>query len=203
MFEPPIRTTLCGHNFCERCLMNIKSDREEWRCPECQHAYSCSIETIPRAYLLEKMVEKFKAKQQEQLSNFFGNCRKHNRAIEVSKLFRIGISPKSILLKNLWFSGCLEHANDICADCSFQNLCGNQIKSDQCNFIKLSDMKKLVQDETTKIKGIANFDLGPNVDSKVDGPHEPKGTVQKDKSEQFNSHRGLKVTLTQVHPKLM
>ena len=53
------------------------------------------------------------------------------------------------------FSGCLEHANDICADCAFQNLCGDEIKSDQCNFVKLSDIKKLVEDETTKITGTA------------------------------------------------
>ena len=89
MFESPIRTTLCGHNFCERCLINIKKDWREWSCPECQQVYSCSIETLPRAYLLEKLVEKIKAKQKEEpvpkQRNLFGNCGKHNRALEVSK----------------------------------------------------------------------------------------------------------------------
>ena len=89
MFESPIRTTLCGHNYCERCLIGVKGDREEWACPECQHVYNCSIETFPRAYLLEKLVEKIKAKHEEEpvpkQRNFFGNCPKHNRAIEVSK----------------------------------------------------------------------------------------------------------------------
>ena len=60
---------------------------------------------------------------------------------------------------NLSFSGCLEHANDICPDCLFDKQCGNQIQSDECNFIKMSEMNKLVQDETAKIQGTANFNF--------------------------------------------
>ena len=85
MFRPPIRTTLCGHNFCERCLLQVKRDRREWSCPACQQVYSSSIETLPRNYLLERLVEKLKAKPAPR--NASGNCGKHNRAFEISELF--------------------------------------------------------------------------------------------------------------------
>ena len=86
MFRPPIRTTLCGHNFCERCLLDVKRDREEWSCPECQQMYSSSIETLPGAYLLERFVEKLKAKAVQSPRNLAGNCGKHNRTFEISEL---------------------------------------------------------------------------------------------------------------------
>ena len=96
MFETPIRTTDCGHSFCEKCLIDLRRDREEWDCPECRHVHSCSIGTLSRAYLLEKLVEKFKTKQQEQpvtQHNLPGNCRKHNRAFEISELSSVKIKP--------------------------------------------------------------------------------------------------------------
>ena len=89
MFRPPIRTALCGHNFCERCLIDVKRDREEWACPECQQVNNSSIETLPRAYLLERLVEKLKAKPVAPPRNSSGNCGKHNRAFEISELFKI------------------------------------------------------------------------------------------------------------------
>ena len=58
-----------------------------------------------------------------------------------------------------FFSGCLEHGNNICPDCAFNKQCGNESQSDECNFIKMSEMNKLVQEETFKIKGTAHLDV--------------------------------------------
>ena len=55
------------------------------------------------------------------------------------------------------FWGCLEHENDICIDCLIENRCGDGMKNDQCNNIKIAEMDKLIQDETKKIKGNADL----------------------------------------------
>ena len=87
---PPIRITPCGHNFCEKCLIEISRGKEQWSCAECRKIHNCQIDTLVRAYLIEKCVEKLKKKQVEQSilmpRNEFGTCEKHNRAIEISKL---------------------------------------------------------------------------------------------------------------------
>ena len=59
------------------------------------------------------------------------------------------------------FSGCLEHAHDICPDCLFEKICGDKTQTYECNFIKIQDKNKLVQDETAKIKGTADFSFIP------------------------------------------
>ena len=89
VFTPPIRSTLCGHNFCEQCLIEITRDKDRWSCPECRQIHNSQIDTLARAYFVEKCVEKFKKKQIKQpvskSKNEFGTCKIHNRAIEISK----------------------------------------------------------------------------------------------------------------------
>ena len=87
MFVSPIRSTRCGHNFCERCLIDVTNGQESWPCPECRQNHDCPIEDLARGYLIEKCVEKLKKKQEEQPKNIFGTCTKHNRAFEVSKSY--------------------------------------------------------------------------------------------------------------------
>ena len=45
---------------------------------------------------------------------------------------------------------CLEHANKMCLECSFEKRCGEKVQSNKCNFIKITDIKQLVDDETAK-----------------------------------------------------
>ena len=165
MFVTPIRTTICGHNFCEKCLIDLRRNQGEWACPECRHLHNCSIETLTRAYFIEKMVEKFKAKQRKQpvplQRNRPGNCGKHNRAFEISELYSFEIMQVIHVKKH--FSGCLEHAHDLCADCHFEKICGKKTQTDKCNFIKIQDKNILVQDETAKIKGKVDFNFNNRI----------------------------------------
>ena len=54
--------------------------------------------------------------------------------------------------------GCLFHGKDICADCHFEKRCGDSASFQQtldCNFMKQSELQKLVKDHTAEIKGRA------------------------------------------------
>ena len=51
------------------------------------------------------------------------------------------------------FQGCLFHAQDTCPDCMFAQLCGENQKTNQCNFMKHSELKKRVEENTAEIKG--------------------------------------------------
>ena len=68
--------------------MTVRNVRKRWSCPECRQIHTCSIDTLSRAYFVEKIVEKFK-KQAEQPKHGpksqFGTCEKHNRDLEVRK----------------------------------------------------------------------------------------------------------------------
>ena len=46
------------------------------------------------------------------------------------------------------------HTNHICPDCFFEKKCGDHDHNEECDFMKILEMDKLIQDETTKIKGI-------------------------------------------------
>jgi len=59
--QPPIRTTLCGHNFCGACLINLSQGQPNWKCPECRRLHECPVEFYARNYLIEKLVEKINA----------------------------------------------------------------------------------------------------------------------------------------------
>ena len=53
------------------------------------------------------------------------------------------------------FQGCRFHDRDACPDCMFAQLCGNSIKTNQCNFMKHLEMPKLFQEHAAKIEGKA------------------------------------------------
>ena len=82
----PIRSTQCGHNFCEKCLVEM-SVEEGWACPECRQIHHCLISDLARGYFIEKCVEKFKKKEKQPISTHisFGTCKNHNRGIEISE----------------------------------------------------------------------------------------------------------------------
>ena len=44
------------------------------------------------------------------------------------------------------------HGQDACPDCMFEQICGENPKTNQCNFMKQSEMKKL-REHTAEIKG--------------------------------------------------
>ena len=51
--------------------------------------------------------------------------------------------------------GCLFHGRDACPDCLFAQRCGETPKTNQCRFMKHSEMSKLVQKHSAKIEGQA------------------------------------------------
>ena len=57
---------------------------------------------------------------------------------------------------NLTILGCLFHGKDTCPDCMFEQLCGETPKTNQCSFMKQSEMTKVVQAHTAEIKGTDN-----------------------------------------------
>ena len=65
--QPPIRTTLCGHNFCEACLINSSRGRPNWKCPECRRLHECPVEFYARNCLIEKLVGKISANNSNDL----------------------------------------------------------------------------------------------------------------------------------------
>ena len=84
IFIPPIKTTQCGHNFCERCLDDIfnrsrRHYQRRWACPDCRQEHDCSVDSLPRSFLIEKMVEKFKK------SSECGFCPMHGLVFEIRK----------------------------------------------------------------------------------------------------------------------
>ena len=68
--QPPIRTTLCGHNFCEACLINSSQGRPNWKCPECRRLHECPVEFYARNYLIEKLVRKIGANNSDNLISY-------------------------------------------------------------------------------------------------------------------------------------
>ena len=91
LFQSPIRTTQCGHNFCEKCLNDIFDNGHlgRWACPECRQEHNCPVDSLPRCFLIEKMVEKVRLKKVgkmiEELE--FGTCPKHSRMIEYREFY--------------------------------------------------------------------------------------------------------------------
>ena len=67
--QPPIRTSLCGHNFCEACLINVSQGQPNWKCPECRRLHECPVEFYARNYLIEKLVGKISANNSNDLIN--------------------------------------------------------------------------------------------------------------------------------------
>ena len=83
IFQSPIRTTQCGHLFCERCLFKVTKGEQRWLCPECRTPHQCAVNTLIRNYRIEKVAEKIKMEKAIlRPRNLFGTCLKHDRAIE-------------------------------------------------------------------------------------------------------------------------
>ena len=79
--------THCGHNYCQKCLLDFSKGEQQWNCPVCCEQHNCAVNSLPRNYHLEKLVEKFKENQPGpkpilKPRNVFGTCKKHDRAIE-------------------------------------------------------------------------------------------------------------------------
>ena len=91
--QPPIRTTLCGHNFCEACLINASQGKPNWKCPECRRLHECPVEFYARNYLIEKLAGKIYAKN----SNGVTVGRKQSE-FQLIKLFYIKVVGKNVLI---------------------------------------------------------------------------------------------------------
>ena len=51
---------------------------------------------------------------------------------------------------------CLAHGKDICPDCLLEKKCGDMSQTDECDFMKKTQVNKLVQQQTKKIQGKVN-----------------------------------------------
>ena len=60
-FTTPVRLTdQCGHNFCQKCLVQVCEGRHEWKCPECRTSQNKRPGRLARNRFVEKAVQAFK-----------------------------------------------------------------------------------------------------------------------------------------------
>ena len=92
--QPPIRTTLCGHNFCQTCLIDATQGQSNWNCPECRRRHENTVEFYGRNHLLEKLVGKLN-------TNFYSG---QNDGVEQRKFKMIpGLSFHKFILHKFEF----------------------------------------------------------------------------------------------------
>ena len=89
LFVPPIRMTACGHVFCERCLIQVANRESYWHCPESRQVHRCTVESLPRNYRLERLVEKFQNQPQSEPQPEPETCDTHDRIIEIREFVYI------------------------------------------------------------------------------------------------------------------
>ena len=60
-FATPVRLTdQCGHNFCQKCLVQVCEGRNEWKCPECRTGQNKRPGRLARNRFVERAVQAFK-----------------------------------------------------------------------------------------------------------------------------------------------
>jgi len=57
IFNPPVRLTRCGHNFCHQCISEIARVGQEWNCPQCRTVIRSPADQLDRNLLVEGIVE--------------------------------------------------------------------------------------------------------------------------------------------------
>ena len=70
-----------------------------------------------------------------------------------AKYEKCKISVPEGLNDNRIFQGCLFHERNTCPDCMFAQLCGDNQKTNECNFMKVSELSQRVQQNTAEIIG--------------------------------------------------
>ena len=64
-FATPVRSTTCGHNFCQKCLTDLVEASETiWLCPECRTDQTQGPTELTRNFFLERILEIFLKKTQ-------------------------------------------------------------------------------------------------------------------------------------------
>ena len=59
-FATPVRLTdPCGHNFCQKCLVQVYEGSDKWKCPECRTGQNKTPGRLARNRFVERAVQKF------------------------------------------------------------------------------------------------------------------------------------------------
>ena len=84
IFDPPVRITECGHNYCENCLTTHADGNKDWLCPESRQQHQKNPNQLTRNYFVEKAVESFiLSKNKSQTDDDVTFCVRHpTRQIE-------------------------------------------------------------------------------------------------------------------------
>lgn len=67
-FDETNRVLPCQHTFCNKCLLAVKSNFNELKCPECRTKYNGSIEDLPCNIFVVRILEQLKLN--EKNANF-------------------------------------------------------------------------------------------------------------------------------------
>ena len=82
--------SLCGHNFCSGCIGGHTRGAPNWRCPVCRQLNNRNVDSLPRNFILERMIESMRNLQVQPSLNQkaeFGFCDHHQRAFELREYF--------------------------------------------------------------------------------------------------------------------
>ena len=75
IFNPPVRLTRCGHNFCHQCISEIARVGQEWNCPECRTVIRSPADQLYRNRIVERIVENRQNNGQNNVGNRNENSR--------------------------------------------------------------------------------------------------------------------------------
>ena len=161
-FTPPIRITDCGHNYCEDCLVKHADGQKTWICPLSRKEHHRSVNSLPRNYLIEQLVEAMTTPPRQPASNPANHsqapkvesCTIHNRPNELCKCLEINSGAKSRSCLIWYFSDCLAHSKDQCYECCHKKLCAG-IEKMGCDVIAKDELETMIKNETKLIKSHA------------------------------------------------
>ena len=84
-FVAPVRSTTCGHNFCQKCLTQlVESSEAIWLCPECRTDQIDGPKELTRNFFLERILEIFLKKTQSTRKK---TCEAHGSQRKLRKHF--------------------------------------------------------------------------------------------------------------------
>ena len=82
IFKPPILMTICGHSYCQKCLIAACPQKSGWLCPLCNQIHNLPATDLARNRFAEQIVESYSKNDV---------CNLHQEPIKLCKFVEIKI----------------------------------------------------------------------------------------------------------------